>query len=113
MHCAAGSYEETDWSKILGLYDLLYRLKPSPIVALNRAVAMGNALGPEEALAELSKIPDAAKLEEYPFYPAAQGQFQLLAGRRAEAAKHFERALRLARSRSEAAFFERRLEACG
>lgn len=112
LHCAAPTYEETEWAKILELYDLLYRLKPSPIVALNRAVALGKALGPEEGLAELSKIPDPGKLKDYPFYPAAQGEFHLLAGRPAEAGKHFEKAMKLARSRSETKFFERKLKAC-
>jgi RNA polymerase sigma-70 factor (ECF subfamily) len=112
LHCAAPTYEETEWRKILELYDLLYRLKPSPIVALNRAIALGRALGPEEGLAELSNIPDPSKLKDYPFYPAAQGEFQLLAGHPAEAAKSFEKALKLARSRSETNFFERRLQGC-
>jgi RNA polymerase sigma factor (sigma-70 family) len=112
LHCAAPTYEETEWGKILELYDLLYRLKPTPIVALNRAIALGKALGPEEGLAELSKIPDPAKLKDYPFYPAAQGEFHLLAGRMAEAAKRFEKASELARSRSEMDFFERKLKAC-
>ena len=81
-------------------------------MALNRAVALGKALGPEEGLAELSRIPDLAKLKDYPFYPAAQGEFHLLAGRPAEAGKHFEEAMRLARGRSATSFFERKLETC-
>jgi len=113
LHCSAPTYEKTEWAKILELYDLLYRLKPSPIVALNRAVALGKALGPEEGLAELQTIPDLAKLKDYPFYPAAQGEFHLLAGRPAEAGKHFAEAMKLARGRSETNFFERKLEACG
>src|SRR5215813_5322445 len=112
LHCAAPTYEKTEWGKILELYDLLYSLKPTPIVALNRAIAMGNALGPEEGLAELSKIPDPDKLKDYPFYQAAQGEFHLLAGRTAEAAKNFEKATKLARNRSEKEFFERKLKAC-
>lgn len=112
LHCEAPTYEKTEWAEILELYDLLYRLKPSPIVALNRAIALGNALGPEEGLDELRKIPDSAKLRNYPFYPAAQGEFHLLAGRPAEAEKHFEKAMKLARSRSETNFFERKLKAC-
>jgi RNA polymerase sigma-70 factor (ECF subfamily) len=112
LHCAAPNYEKTEWAKILELYDMLYQLKPSPIVALNRAIALGKALGPEEGLAELRKIPDPAKLKDYPFYPAARGEFHLLAGRPAEAEKHFEKAMKLARSRSETNFFERKLNAC-
>jgi RNA polymerase sigma factor (sigma-70 family) len=112
LHCAAPTYEKTEWAKILELYDLLYQLKVSPVVALNRAVALGKALGPEEGLAELSKIPDTGKLKDYPFYPAAYGEFHLLAGRPAEAAEHFEKALNLARSQSETEFFERKLRGC-
>jgi RNA polymerase sigma factor (sigma-70 family) len=112
LHCAAPTYEKTEWAKILELYDMLYRLKPSPIVALNRAIALGNALGPEEGLAELRKIPDPTRLKNYPFYPAAHGEFHLLAGRPADAAKHFEKAMKLARSRSETDFFERKVKAC-
>jgi RNA polymerase sigma factor (sigma-70 family) len=112
LHCAAPTYDQTEWAKILELYDLLYRLKSSPIVALNRAVALGKALGPEDGLAELRKIPDHAKFKDYPFYPAAQGEFHFLTGRPAEAEKHFQEAMKLARSRSETKFFERKLQAC-
>src|SRR6185295_215806 len=112
LHCAAPVYEQTQWAKIVELYDMLYRMKPSPVVALNRAVALGNARGPEEGLAELAKIPDPTKLKDYPFYPAAQGEFNLLAGRPAEAEKHFEKAVKLARSPSEVTFFERKLQDC-
>ena len=112
LHCAAPSHEKTQWAGILELYDVLYRIKPSPVVALNRAVALGNARGPEEGLRELTKIPDPDRLKDYPFYSAAQGEFHLLAGRPAEAAKHFEKAVKLARSQSETNFFERKLDAC-
>lgn len=109
QHCAAPSYEETDWGKILELYDTLYGMAPSPIVALNRAVALGNALGPEEGLAEIGKIPDSERLRGYPFYEAAQGEFHLIAGRRKEAAEHFGKAAELARSPAEKEFFERKV----
>ncbi|HZS45882.1 MAG TPA: DUF6596 domain-containing protein [Blastocatellia bacterium] len=112
LHCAAASYRETEWDKILELYDLLYRLKPTPIVALNRAVAVGNTLGPEAGLEELSRIADSDRLKEYPFYPAARGEFYLLAGRPTEAAKQFEKAKRLARSQPEINYFERKINEC-
>lgn len=112
LHCVAPTYETTEWARILELYDILYRLKPSPIVALNRAIALGHARGPDEGLAELEKIPDPGKLRDYPFYPAAQGEFHLRAGRPAEAGKYFARALQLARSRAETEFFERKVQAC-
>ena len=112
LHTAAPTYEETDWGKILELYDLLYGLKPTSIVALNRAIAMGKAVGPKEALDELSRIPDPSKLKDYPFYYAAQGEFHILADRLDEAAKRFVKAAKLARSRSEMEFFERKLRTC-
>ena len=112
VHCAAPTYDATDWPKIVDLYDTLYRLKPSPIVALNRAVAAGNARGPEHGLAALAQIPDATKLKAYPFYPAAQAEFLLRTGRAAEAAKQFEDSLKLARTESETKFFQHKLETC-
>lgn len=112
LHCAAATYEKTEWGRILELYDMLYRLNPSPIVALNKAVALGNARGPKAGLAELKGIRDSARLSDYPFYSAALGKFQILAGRPEEAAKHFEEAFKLARSQSEREFFAGRLRAC-
>jgi RNA polymerase sigma factor (sigma-70 family) len=112
LHCAAPGYGQTDWVKIVELYDELYRISPSPIVALNRAVALGYARGPEEGLAALRKIPDSDQLREYPFYPAAQGEFLLLAGRPAKAREHFEKAVQLARTRPEAKFFGRKVKSC-
>jgi RNA polymerase sigma factor (sigma-70 family) len=112
LHCAALTYERTDWPQILELYDSLYRLQPSSIVALNRAVALGKARGPEEGLAELRKIPDSDRLKSYPFYPAAQGEFLFLTGRSAEAAQLFEGAAKLARSKSETNFFETKINLC-
>ncbi|HET7107470.1 MAG TPA: sigma-70 family RNA polymerase sigma factor [Candidatus Acidoferrum sp.] len=112
LHCAAPSYSETDWTKILKLYDDLYQLSPSPVVALNRAVAVGNALGPQAGLQELRNIRDSEKLSAYPFYPAAQGEFLLLSGRAEEAREYFEKAGKLARSRTEAEFFARKARAC-
>jgi predicted RNA polymerase sigma factor len=69
-----------------------------------RAIALGKAVGLEEGLAELSRIPDIERLKEYPFYPAALGEFHLVAGRHADALKHFEMARALARSPTEASF---------
>jgi RNA polymerase sigma factor (sigma-70 family) len=112
LHSGTQAYGETDWRRIEELYDLLYRLKPTPIVALNRAIAVGQAQGPERGLVELRKIPDLPKLKDYPFYPAAQGEFHRLAGREDEARNCFESALKLARNPSEKCFLERKLEAC-
>lgn len=83
------------------------------MVALNRAISSGKAVDPEEGLAELREDTDAVKLKEYPFYPAAQGESYLLAGRLGEAGKYFEIAVKLVRSQSEADFFERKLKLAG
>jgi RNA polymerase sigma factor (sigma-70 family) len=112
LHCAAPTYGQTDWARIVDLYDALYRISPSPIVALNRAVALGNAKGPEAGLTELTKIHNAEQLRGYPFYPAAQGEFLLLAGRPEEAREYFEKAERLARTRTEVEFFARKIKSC-
>lgn len=109
LHCAAPTYEQTAWMQILELYDRLYRLKPTAIVALNRAIAVGNAHGAEEGLCALQEIPDQSKLKQYPFYPAAQAEFLVRAGRPAEAEQKLQIARKLARSPAEANFFERKL----
>jgi RNA polymerase sigma factor (sigma-70 family) len=112
VHSSAETYEKTNWNRIQELYDLLYALKPTPIVALNRAIAVAQARGPEKGLVELEKIPDPHKLKEYLFYPAAYGELLLLAGKPAEAERHFASALQLARTRTETTFFKQKLEAC-
>lgn len=110
LHSGAKTYEQTEWGRILELYNLLYHLKPTPVVALNRAIAVGKAKGPEEGLKELANIPEADKLKEYPFYPAAFGEFHLLAGHLKEAAEHFEKAAQQSRNPGEKTFFERKLK---
>jgi predicted RNA polymerase sigma factor len=109
LHCAAPTYEQTEWSKIVEAYDGLYRLKPTPIVALSRAVAVGKAQGPDAGLEELRKISEADTLDDYPFYPAAQGEFLLAAGRPKEAKKYFNDALRRARTPTERNYFESKI----
>lgn len=112
LHSGAETYEKTDWSRIQELYNLLYERKPTPIVALNRAIATGQARGPENGLAELDTIPDLPKLKSYPFYSAARGEFLRRAGRPEDAHACFETALSLARNPSEVRFLERKLRTC-
>jgi RNA polymerase sigma-70 factor (ECF subfamily) len=100
-HCAAPSLRETNWQRILQLYDLLLALRPSPVVALNRAIAIGEVRGPEEALAALPQ-----ELPGYPFLAGAAGRFHLKAGRRAEAARSFAQAKALARNAAEEKLFD-------
>jgi RNA polymerase sigma factor (sigma-70 family) len=109
VHAQAGSFEETDWGSILKLYSLLYKLRPTPIVALNRAIATGRVSGPEEGLREIHRIRGGRALKNYPFLEAAVGDLHERAGRIHEAASHFKRALRLARNESERRVLESRL----
>jgi RNA polymerase sigma factor (sigma-70 family) len=111
-HAAARSFAETDWASIRELYDVLVRLRPGPVVALNRAIAVGMAEGPEAGLRALGEIEDRERLRRYPFFPAALAEFELRAGRPERAAELLAAALRLARNPAEEAVVARKLEAC-
>ena len=88
-------------------------LRPSPVIALNRAIAVAQHAGPEQGLAALRAIPDRERLGSYPFYPIALGEFELQCGRHAAAREHFIVALPLARNPAEQRFIEQRIGACG
>lgn len=112
-HAAAAGFAETDWASIRDLYDLLVRLRPTPVVALNRAIAVGMAEGPEAGLRALAEIEDRERLARYPFLPAAAAEFELRAGRPERAARLLRDALRLVRNPAEGAVLARKLAACG
>jgi RNA polymerase sigma-70 factor (ECF subfamily) len=112
-HAAARSFADTDWTRIRELYDLLLRLRPTPVVALNRAIAVGMAEGPEAGLRALAEIEDRERLERYPFLPAAVAEFELRAGRPERAAAQLRVARVLARNPVEEAVLARKLAACG
>jgi len=112
LHGQAPSFEQTDWESILKLYTLLHRLRPTPIVALNRAIALGKARGAEEGLRELARIRGHRQLKNYPFLEAAWGDFDRSAGRLSEAREHLRRALALARNDSEKRVLEDKLARC-
>lgn len=112
-HAIATSRADTDWERIVELYSLLARVAPSPVVALNRAIAIGEAEGPERALEELAKLEGDAHLAGYPFFAAAIGEMELRLGRREAARAAFERARGLARSEAEAEFLAARVAAAG
>jgi RNA polymerase sigma factor (sigma-70 family) len=111
-HARARSIEETDWSQIVGLYDRLMDLAPSPVVALNRAIALAQRDGPERGLEALRAIPDPERLRKYPFHPAALGEMELRLGNLVAASAHFSAAVALARNSAERRFLERRLAEC-
>ena len=111
-HAGAPTLGDTDWPAIVALYDRLMAVAPSPVVALNRAIAIGERDGPERGLAALGAIADRDRLSAYPFFAAAHGELELRRGAPDAARKRFEAALALARNDAERRFLERRLEAC-
>jgi len=99
----------TDWAQIVGLYDVLMRVDPSPVVELNRAAAVAMRDGPEAGLALVNAILERGDLREYAHAHSAQGELRRRLGRLAEARASFQRALALARQEPERRFLERRL----
>ena len=112
VHAAAHRAEDTDWAKIIKLYDRLMDIRPSPVVALNRAIAVAQSEGPERGLEEIRTIADRERLAGYPFYSAALGELELRSGRCEIARAHFREALALARNLAERRYLERRAAAC-
>jgi RNA polymerase sigma factor (sigma-70 family) len=111
-HAGARTLAETDWETIVWLYDRLMGIAPSPVVALNRAIAIGERDGAAAGLAALQGIADPERLSAYPFYPAALGELELRAGNPGAAATHFREAQRLSRNPSERRYLEKRLALC-
>ena len=111
-HAVAPSAEDTNWEMIISLYDKLMAIRPSPVVALNRAIAVAQRHGPERGLEEIRAIANSHRLARYPFYHAALGEFEFRAGRADVARDHFRAALALARSPMERTFLSHRLAAC-
>ena len=109
LHCRAASTKDTDWPQIVRLYDLLERLQPSPVVSLNRAVAVAMAEGPRTALALVDALADAGDLDNYHLLHACRADLLRRIGLLAEAAQSYRRALTLATNESERRFLERRL----
>jgi len=109
VHCRATRAEDTDWPQILRLYDVLERLQPSPIVSLNRAVAVAMAHGPRPALAIMDKLAASGGLDKYHLLHSARADLLRRAGFSAEAADAYARALALVSNNSERRFLERRL----
>ncbi|WP_020667206.1 RNA polymerase sigma factor [Amycolatopsis nigrescens] len=114
-HARARTAEETDWGRIVGLYDVLAKLNPSPVVELNRAVAVAMGFGPEaglELVDALTEGPAAASLKNYHLLPSVRGDLLFKLGRMDEAAKEFERAAGLTRNARERELLLERVKAC-
>jgi RNA polymerase sigma-70 factor (ECF subfamily) len=110
LHCQAAHAEDTDWTQIVALYTGLERVQPSPIVSLNRAVAVSMAQGPESALELIDGLSAGGALADYHLFHAARADVLRRMGRREEAAKSYARAIELAGNDSERTFLQRRLQ---
>jgi RNA polymerase sigma-70 factor (ECF subfamily) len=111
QHCQAARAEDTDWPQILRLYDLLERVQPSPVVSLNRAVAVAMVDGPQPALALIDALTATGALDGYHLLHAARADLLRRIGSSMEAASSYARALELVSNDSERRFLERRLRA--
>src|SRR5262249_36515342 len=109
QHCQAAQAADTDWPEILRVYDLLERVQPSPIVALNRAVAVAMVAGPQAGLALIDALAASGDLDSYHLLHAARADLLRRSGSPAEAARSYARALELATNDAERRFLERRL----
>jgi RNA polymerase sigma-70 factor, ECF subfamily len=108
-HCRATRAKDTDWPQIVRLYDLLERVQPSPIVSLNRAVAVAMVDGPRPALALIDALAATGDLDKYHLLHAARADLLRRIGSTMEAVKSYERALALVSNESERRFLKRRL----
>ncbi len=109
VHADASTYNQTDWGEIAALYALLQARWPSPVVALNRAVAIGLGTGPEAGLQALVSLDDEPALAAYPYFPAAKADFLRQLGRTQESRTAYQEALLLTENTVERRFLESRL----
>ncbi|HXH66537.1 MAG TPA: RNA polymerase sigma factor [Candidatus Limnocylindrales bacterium] len=109
VHCRAARAEDTDWREIVRLYDALMLVEPSPVVSLNRAVAVAMAEGPRRGLELMAELGAGSDLENYHLLHAARADMQRRLRAFAEAATEYERALRLVTNESERRYLEKRL----
>jgi len=112
-HARARTADETDWVRIAALYEELAQRNPSPIVALNRAVALGMAYGPATGLAAVDALRSEPSLKDYPLLPGVRGDLLQKLGRMREARGEFERAATLTRNARERTLMLERSAACG
>jgi len=109
-HARAVTAADTDWARIAALYQVLGTVSPSPVVELNRAVAVGMAEGPERGLAVLEPVRSERALAGYPLLPAVRGDLLAKLGRRDEARREFEQAASLTRNERERELFRGRAD---
>ena len=110
-HARAGTPDETDWPRIVALYDALAQVSPSPVVELNRAVAVGMAFGPAAALELVDALANEPSLKQYQWLPSVRADLLAKLGRHEEARAEFERAAALARNERERELLQQRARA--
>ncbi len=113
LHATAPTYDGTDWEQVLVLYDELLKVWPSPVVALNRAVAVAMVSGPAAALRDVEELEGDDRLSRYRYLPAIKADLLRRLDRRPEAVAAYRQALALAENEAERAFLIRRISACG
>jgi predicted RNA polymerase sigma factor len=113
VHAEAPTWQDTDWREVVSLYDLLVQIWPSPVVALNRAVALGLADGPDAGLEALDALAAEPQLAGYGYLAAARADFLRRLGRTAEARSFYEEALLLTENTIERDFLATRLQQLG
>jgi RNA polymerase sigma-70 factor (ECF subfamily) len=111
-HSIAESYESTDWKQILSLYNAYSKLNRSPIVALNRAIAVSKVHGPKAGIDEINKINDLKALESYHLLYSVLGDLNLQLGNYEEALNNYQNALKLSKVKAEQSFYRRRIKSC-
>ncbi|MEQ8204660.1 MAG: RNA polymerase subunit sigma-24, partial [Woeseia sp.] len=109
VHAEAKTAADTDWTQIIGLYDVLLRAMPSPVVALNRAAAVAMRDGPEAGLTLIDTLLETGELADYHLAHSARGELCRQLDRRADAIASFEKALTLTQSQPELRFLNQRL----
>ena len=113
VHAEAPTPAQTDWAQIVGLYDVLLRIEPSPVIELNRAVAIAMRDGPAAGLALIDAILARGELTEYHLAYSARGELCRRLGRTADAKAAYERALGLAKQETERRFLQKSLDKLG
>jgi RNA polymerase sigma-70 factor (ECF subfamily) len=111
-HCVAANYESTDWPRILSLYDRLIQIDGSPVVALNRAVAVAQVHGPAAGIEAIEAIPNRRTLDSYYLLYAVLGEFELQLKNFPAAARHLEKAAELTGLKSEQVFLLKKITDC-
>jgi RNA polymerase sigma factor (sigma-70 family) len=112
-HAIANSYAQTNWGNIIAYYNILYRINPSPIVALNQAIAIAERDGPVAAIHAIDQIPNVDRLQQYYLLPAVLGEMYARLQQKKEAMTHFAKALALTQSAAEKRLLQRKMEGLG